>query len=155
MAVLNISSTRARLQAFKFHELFIEELGWSQPSSKAVETCSVNGNKFSYSQIAHLGGVAVFEVTAPNGAFPPASIRKEVQKDISKKYHENLLIFLDGNRTQSLWYWLKREQSKRFVREHYYFKGQPGDLFLSKLSAMVVDIGDLDENGDIHVTETC
>jgi len=34
------------------------------------------------------------------------------------------------------------------------FQGQPGDLFLSKISAMVIDIGDLDENGDIHVTKS-
>ena len=81
------------------------------------------------------------------------NLPKSLQKEIAKAYHENLLIFIDDKRTQSLWYWVKRESGKQFVREHYYFKGQPGDLFLTKISAIVIDIGDLDENGYIHVTE--
>ena len=153
MASLNVKSTRQRLQDFKFHELFIEELGWSQPAKTRVEHFDLSGLRFSRAQIAHLGGVAVFEVTSTNGVIPPSQIRKEIQKDITGSYHENLLIFIDQRRTQSLWYWIKREQGKQYVREHYYFRGQPGDLFLSKLSSMVVDIGDLDENGNIHVTE--
>ncbi|MGZ8244476.1 MAG: Eco57I restriction-modification methylase domain-containing protein [Methylomagnum sp.] len=49
--------------------------------------------------------------------------------------------------TQSLWLWVKREGSKRFPREHLYVKGQPGDLFISKISGIVVDINELDEHG--------
>jgi hypothetical protein len=30
MLKLNVSSTRSLLRAFKFHDLFIDELGWSQ-----------------------------------------------------------------------------------------------------------------------------
>jgi hypothetical protein len=35
--------------------------------------------------------------------------------------------------------------AKRFPREHLYVKGQPGDLFVSKISGIVVDINELDE----------
>jgi hypothetical protein len=153
MANLNVALTRKSLQDFEFHDLFIEELGWSQPSSGKPVNHAVDGVVFSFLQIAQLGGVAVFEVTSSEGQIPSGTIRKSLQKEISKAYHENLLIFIDEKRTQSLWHWVKRESGKQFVREHYYFKGQPGDLFLSKISAMVIDIGDLDENGDIHVTE--
>ena len=45
-------------------------------------------------------------------------------------------------RTQSLWYWVKRESGRAQARDHLYVKGQPGDLFLSKLAAMVVGAGE-------------
>ncbi|MBE9198336.1 MULTISPECIES: DNA methyltransferase [unclassified Nodularia (in: cyanobacteria)] len=57
---------------------------------------------------------------------------------------ENLLIFIDQERTRSLWYWVKREDKKSFIRNHLYVKGQPGDLFLSKLGSLVIDITELE-----------
>lgn len=87
------------------------------------------------------------------GASPDAKTRAAIHKDIAKLHHENLLIFLDQKRTQSLWYWVKREDGKSYAREHLYTKGQPGDLFLSKLGAMVVDLSDFDETGAVPVVE--
>ena len=153
MSSLNITETRKKLQEFEFHDLFIEELGWSQPANKRPDIRSIEGVTLTCQQIAQLGGVVVLEITSSEGKIPDGNLRKILQKEIAKAYHENLLIFIDSKRTQSLWHWVKRESGKQFVREHYYFKGQPGDLFLAKISAMVIDIGDLDENGDIHVTE--
>ncbi|HMJ66530.1 MAG TPA: hypothetical protein VK615_14390 [Candidatus Binatia bacterium] len=48
---------------------------------------------------------------------------------------------------------MKREAGKSHPREHSYFKGQPGDLFISKLAAMVVDISELDAKGNLPLTE--
>lgn len=153
MGNLNISATRRLLQEFDFHTLFIEELGWSQPVSTQATRYTVDKTGFVCTQIAQLGGVVVLEVSSEDESIPAATTRKTLQKEITKSWHEHLLIFVDPMRTQSLWYWTKRDSGKQFVREHHYFRGQPGDLFLTKLSSMVVDIGDLDENGDIHVTE--
>jgi len=153
MANLNISSTRKLLQDFQFHNLFIEELGWSQPSSTRITSYTIEDQTFTCRQIAQLGGVVVIEVISSDSTIVPANVRKNLHREIQKTYHENLLIFIDAQRTQSLWYWVKRESGRQVIREHHYFKGQPGDLFLTKLSSMVIDIGDLDENGDIHVTD--
>ena len=95
MANLNVALTRKSLQDFEFHDLFIEELGWSQPSSGKPVNHAVDGVVFSFLQIAQLGGVAVFEVTSSEGQIPSGTIRKSLQKEISKAYHENLLIFID------------------------------------------------------------
>ena len=56
-------------------------------------------------------------------------------------------------RTQSLWYWVKREGSKKYPRDHFYIKGQPGDLFLGKLSGIVFELGEFDESGNVSVLE--
>ena len=72
---------------------------------------------------------------------------------MSALFHEHLLIFLDKDRTQSLWYWVKREDGKAFPRDHFYLKGQPGDLFLSKLGGIVFEITEFDQSGNVPVFE--
>ena len=153
MSVLNIERTRDLLQRFDFQPLFIEELGWSQPSGRQVTAFYHEGVSYERHQIAQLSGVVVFEIQAPDGRMPDAKARAALHKEVSCHHHENLLIFIDQHRTQSLWYWVKREGTKVFPREHLYVKGQPGDLFLSKLGAMVVDISELDVTGRLPVTE--
>jgi hypothetical protein len=76
MANLNVTSTRKSLQEFQFHNLFIEELGWTQPSSSKPITHTIEGVTFSCLQIAQLGGVVVLEVTSPEGVIPTGNLRK-------------------------------------------------------------------------------
>lgn len=153
MAKLDIPRTRSLLQTFEFKTLFIEALGWSHPSARKHTVLIQDGIECEVRQIAELAGVVVLEITAQEGVIPNAKIRAAIHRHVAKQHHEHLLIFLDRYRTQSLWYWVKREGSKTHPREHLYVKGQPGDLFLSKLSAMVVDISELDESGRIPVVE--
>lgn len=153
MPKLNIPRTRDLLQQFDFKRLFIEELGWSQPTARRPVSMDFEDTRFELQQIAQLSGVVIFEVTSPESSIPDAKIRAAIHREVSRLHHENLLIFLDKNHTQSLWYWVKREGGKSHPREHLYVKGQPGDLFLSKLSAIVVDIGELDAEGNLPVIE--
>lgn len=153
MSVLNVERTRDLLQRFDFKTLFIEELGWSQPTGIHSVMLTHDGVIYERLKIAQLSGVVVFEIQATNGSMPDAKARAALHKDVSQHHHENLLIFVDKKRTQSLWYWVKREGTKTFPREHLYVQGQPGDLFLSKLGAMVVDISELDASGTLPVTE--
>ncbi|MFC1865794.1 Eco57I restriction-modification methylase domain-containing protein [Chloroflexota bacterium] len=150
---LDLNRARICLQGFEFSQLFIEELGWSQPTSSQTTLMNCHEKSFIRRQVAQLAGVVVFEISAQNGQIPDAKTRATLHKEISTLHHENLLIFLDKQRTQSLWYWVKREPKRAIPREHLYVRGQPGDLFLGKLNAMVVDMSDLDERGDINVLE--
>ncbi|MEH1949040.1 MAG: hypothetical protein V7K77_19110 [Nostoc sp.] len=149
---LNFQRTRDLLSKFKFSDLFIEELGWSQPSRQKPVILKIDNKKYQYHKIAELSGVAIFEVTAADGKIPEAKVRDEIYKEINKLIAENLLIFITEERTRSLWYWVKREGSKTSVRDHLYVKGQPGDLFLSKLGSLVIDITEL-EHGEPTVVE--
>ena len=150
---LNPTSAREHLNAFDFKTLFIEELGWAKPTSREAVEFECQDASFTRQEIAALSGVVVFEITAADGLIPDADTCKAVHKEVSALFHENLLIFLDTARTQSLWYWAKREGAKLLPRRHSYFQGQPGDLFLSKISAMFVDIADLDEDGGVSVVQ--
>ncbi len=149
---LNVTNTRDRLQKFEFARLFVDELGWSNPKSRTSVKAQAKEVAYTRTPIAQLAGVVVFEIITSDG-IPDAKARAAIQKHIAEEFIENLLIFLDHERTQSLWYWVKRESGKAHARDHLYVKGQPGDLFLSKLAAMVVDISELDAEGNIPVTE--
>lgn len=150
---LNLDKARKCLANFDFAKLFIEELGWSQPPSRQSVPMDCKGVTFTRRQIAQLAGVVVFEIAAQDGQIPEAKLRAAVHKEVSSLHHENLLIFVDGRRTQSLWYWAKRQDGKTSARDHIYVRGQPGDLFLGKLNAMVFDISDFDEAGNVPLVE--
>ena len=141
---LNFQRTRDLLYEFNFGELFIDVLGWSQPSTKKAVPLEIEDKTYQYQRIAEASGVVVFEVTAKDGKIPEAKQRTAIHKEVTERIAENLLIFVDEERTRSLWYWVKREGTKRYFRDHLYVKGQPGDLFLSKLGSLVIDIADLE-----------
>ncbi len=142
---LNFQHSRQLLQDFDFANLFIEVLGWSNPSSAKSVAMEIEGVTYQRRMIAELSGVVVLEVTATDGKIPEAKVRRQVHKAVAELHLENLLIFVDKGRTQSLWYWVKREGKKLYPREHIYVKGQPGDLFLGKISALVVDFAELED----------
>ena len=149
---LELNRTRDLLQSLDFANLFIDELGWSQPSNRKPIQFQVEGVSYTRKSVATLAGVTVFEINS-DGTIPDAKGRAAIHKQVSEHCFENLLIFLDAGRTQSLWYWVKREAGKSHARDHLYVKGQPGDLFISKLASMVVDISELDGQGNISITE--
>ncbi len=143
---LNLKRSRQYLQEFDFRSLFIEELGWSIPVTQKVTAFEVEGLVFNRVAIAELAGVIVLEITAEVGQIPDSKLRSKIHQVISQLYAENLLIFLDQERRQSLWYWVKRDGNKLYRRDHLFVKGQTGDLFLSKLGGLVVDITEFEQN---------
>lgn len=135
------------LQNFNFQDLFLE-LGWSASTDRQARLFAIDGENYTRRQIAQLSGVVVFEIFSPDGKIPSKQIRKKIHAEISKSFHENLLIFLDENRSQSIWLWVKRERGKQELREHDYFKNQPVDLMLSKLVRMNFELEDFDDEGN-------
>ena len=153
---LNFQRTRDLLYEFQFQDLFIEQLGWDKPTQVKPLPLKINVEtryiaSFHITSIAECSGVAVFEVTTESGEIPDAKVRGAIHKEVSSLFAENLLIFIDKKRTRSLWYWVKRECNVSQIRDHLYVKGQPGDLFLSKLGSLVIDITELED--DISVVE--
>lgn len=153
---LNPTEARAKLQAFHFADLFIHDLGWNQPASRKAIPLEHEGVAWKAKEIAQLSGFRVFEITPAESTtqLPDAKTQQAIWKRITLESVENILIFIDPKRTQSLWLWMKREEKRHIPRRHTFLKGQPGDLFLSKLSALVVDIAELDDHGNLPITET-
>jgi len=152
---MNLQNTRLALQNFDFTRLFIEELGWSNPVDQRPVLMQLDSVTYLRREVAQLSGVVVFEIEPTDGdrRIPDARTRAAIHKEIAAARHENLLIFVDGQRSQSLWYWVKREGGKSYPRDHIFMRGQSGDLFLSKLGAMVFDLSDFDPAGNVPLLE--
>lgn len=148
---LDVSNTRQLLQSFNFQELFREELGWESPSNKKAFPFQTKQGIFYRKAIAELSGASVFEITNDEGTIPDNRTRDLISKEIQRLNYEHILIFVDKARIQSIWRWLKKQDKKSLAREHYFSVGQPGDLFISKLSGLLVDISEIEN--DITITD--
>src|SRR5688572_19842931 len=129
MAKLNIEQTRKALQGFDFKRLFIEELGWSNPPKFSIINETIKDIVINRRPIAELSDAMVFEITTPDGNIPELRQRFAIAKEIQKQHYEHVLIFVDKDRKQSVWHWLKNQDKKLVSREHFYFRHQPGDGF--------------------------
>ncbi len=148
---LIFTQARDLLNDFKFRQLFVQQLGWSNPPSPNPVAMNIKDIAVTRRQIADLAGVGVYEIESP--AIPDAKIRSAIHREIAQIQYECLLIFIDAARTQSLWHWAKRQDGKTLSREHLFTRGQPGDLFISKISAMVFELSEFDSDGRVALME--
>ena len=153
----DLTHLRTELRDFNFAEAMIL-LGWSRPASKTTRSLEVNGETFSVRELATLGGARILEVTGGSDptTLPDEATRRKVSDKALDIAREHVLVFVNADRTQSHWFWVKRElidgKAKAQSRTHTYVRGQPDDLFISKLAGLFVDIGELDTSGNIAVT---
>ena len=150
---MSIHRVRGRqlLENFDFKALFIDEIGCASVHDAAPKPIGDTGCVYRF--IAELGPIRMMEVflAEPDGMIPDRNLRRRVHTQVEKNSYHNLLIFLDGDeeRNQSLLYWVNQSDQKKRATEHTYLRGQPGDLFLSKLDGLVVKLSDLLPTGDL------
>ena len=152
---MNRARARQLLSNFKFQSLFVQEMGWnSVPDTRPLP---IGDTGYVRRFIAEMSGVAVLEVfpIAPDGTLPDRNTSDKIHRQIEKLARENVIIFLDqdDDRSKSMMYWVKHEDGKRRPRRHHYFKGQPGDLFMSKIDGMVIEMDDFREDGSPPISE--
>lgn len=161
MAKLDFPAFEEHLKAFDFQRLFVDVLGWNRAATEQAWQANQAGDTaYSHRTVAELGGVVAIQVVV-DGGWPDEAQRLKVWKHVAHSHAENLLIFTNqqANASQSQWYWVKRDRHPETAkprltsRRHDYFKGQPVDLFASKLQAMVVELSELDTAGRLPVLE--
>ncbi|MDH6098014.1 putative DNA binding domain-containing protein [Anabaenopsis sp. FSS-46] len=150
---IDFTSSRELLQNFNFQDLFIQQLGWESPGREKPVVMEVDGENYTRSKIAELAGAVVLQITSDSGQIPNSKTIEAIYREIAELHLENLLIFIDSERTQSLWYWVKREGNKIYPRNHVYTKSQAGDLLLGKISALRVPIEELENITVIDIAE--
>jgi len=151
---LNVNVERARccLQEFDFRKLFVEELNWDACNNRPIDVL-VNDQSYHCIPFAELGGMVAYLVESPGDVdTPPPNIRRFIETKVKKQTHEHILIFVDSQKTKSVWQWVKRQSGKQTAaREHTYCRGQPGDSLLQKLDGIAFSIEDFDAEGNIAI----
>ena len=137
---LNLERTRRLLREFDFRTLFVEELGWDHYTS--ILDITVDGRNFTLGAIAEKRGIVVF-VCGPvsNGSMPDYSIRRKIERQVTKSHHEHLIIYLNADKTRQVWQWVKRQSGKPAqCREHTYYASQSGDLLIQKIDNLACSL---------------
>ena len=98
---LNLERTRTLLRNFDFKTLFVEELGWDHYTS-ALDI-PVDGQNFPLGAIAEKRGIVVFVCgPASNRSMPDYSIRRKIERQVTKSHHEHLIIYLNADKTRQV-----------------------------------------------------
>ncbi len=134
---LNIEQMYCYVRKFDFASLLIKELRWSEPVTK--KPISIDEEHMRL-EIARIAETPVFEISTVDGQIPDTQARSALSRELLLLFRESLLIFIDEERTQSIWYWVKDEGNTYYKREYLYTRGQPEDLFLNKITGIVSDL---------------
>ena len=115
------------------------------------------GETFVFQPVAGLGGALVYSTTSSSDHIPDQKTRLELHKRMVSSQREHLLIFQGcGLAAGPFGRGPRYENNRLQTRTHLYVKGQPGDLFLSKLANMYFELDELDDDGEadlLMVTE--
>ena len=153
---MTLSTARARecLKHCELQKLFIEELGWDRHA--ASHSASVNGHEYHVAAVAQKRGVQIFQCSPDgDGRIPDYSVRRKIEKQVTKVAYEHLLIFADKEKSTQIWQWVARQPGQPAqCREHsYHPRTQSGDALIQKLSHIYFPLDDeeaLDLTGAVH-----
>ena len=147
----DIQTLRPYLQAFDLTGLMVEGLGWNHHQGEPT-TVVAGSETYDLQPVAEKAGFAVYRCSAnPDGAVPPQSTRRQIEKQVAQTNYEHLIIFADAPEDQQIWQWVKRESGKPpALRELRYGKGQTGTALLQRLRGIEFT---LEEEGNLGITD--
>ena len=150
MTSLNITNARRYLREFNFQELFIEELGWD--NYHAGLTVVVEDVPYTLQAVAEKRGMVVF-VHWSAADVPSDKVRNQIERQVAQSHREHFLIFVDGQRTQQKWLWVRREIGRPLARRtHDYAPRQAGDSLIQKLQSIAFSFAEEDDLTLVDVT---
>ena len=152
MPTVNTDNVRKCLKNFDFTTLFVDELGWNHFEDLEFNL-DVDESLYQISSIAEQGMVIFLCENKSTGKIPYKNIRKRIENQVRHQAHEHLLIFVDKEKTKSVWMWVRREAGKNpLVREQQYSVSQEGVAIIQKLAGIAFDIDELDDEGRISIS---
>ncbi len=138
------------IKNFNFEDLFIE-LGWDR-FNKSM-TLKAGEQKYEFKGIVEKRGFTIFQcLPKDDSPFPKASERDKLDRQITKRFHEHLIIYGDSEKTRQLWEYRLKEpnQPDRRRRIEYYTHQEPAVLF-HKLEGLFFSIDEEDQISIIDV----
>jgi hypothetical protein len=150
----NFARLRAALKAFDWNEMF-SELGWGRVRSRSV-SIPVDGQTFTVTPVAELGGMVVYCCTTSSGMLPTLDLRRKIENQVKAIQFEHIIIFEDGMQRHAIFQWIKRGQGAAKSREFTIERTDRGELLrgellLQRLVGIAFDFSDLDEEGKIGI----
>ena len=140
---------RQWLHAFDFRALLVEGLGWNHDRAEPLRLV-VDGHDYVLDRVAEKAGFVVYVCSADaSDAIPEYPVRRKIERQVGRLTFEHMIIFVDADRTEQCWQWVKRESGKPpAYRKHSFRAGQTGEPLLQRLQTLAFD---LDEEPGLSV----
>lgn len=140
-----VSKLIGLVNAGKWRELFIEELGWSRPGSKdkvqiSVEIDMLGPHFYQFDEVAQFKGIRIFVCHE----LPDPRTQRLLDREIKKHSTERLVIFA-GEREQE-WRWPQSsdDQGRGQTRlvSHRHTVGRPNEALSQRLSMIEIGVNE-------------
>ncbi|MCK5743071.1 MAG: hypothetical protein KAH48_12730, partial [Chlorobi bacterium] len=132
------------IKSFDFKTLF-NELGWDNfnNSSQII----VDDELYTLEGISEKRGFALLQCRhTQSGEIPLSNIRKRIESQIEKLYHEHIIIYTDKDQTRQIWqFTLKEENKPKQVREITWHSHQDTDVLFQRTKNLIFTLAEDDE----------
>jgi len=140
------------IKQFKFRELF-NELGWDYVVKR--ESVAINEEIYEFEAVAQKRDFLIFICTRQNnGKIPDSATRKKIDRGITKRYFEHLIIFIDSYKNTQIWQLSIKEPNKPIVtRETTYHVHQTPELLYQRLRGLLFSLDEENKIGLVDVKQ--
>lgn len=132
----NAANAKTLLERFDFPKLFVDELGWDRHN--AALQVDIDGTSFTLKAVAEkLGAVAWVCNIANGGSIPERPLRQRIDRQVSLRTLEHLIVFTNGGRASQVWCWPRRETGKpTTLVDHFWWTGSQNTAFIQRLQGI-------------------
>lgn len=126
-----VNEIRNNINSFDFKRLFIEDLGWNNCNLQDIKV-EVNEGVFWLHPIAEIAGMPALTIVDENNiAISNFSVRKKIERELSKSYREHIIIYIDAAKTRQIWQWVRRVKDEPLsIKEYNFYEGQTGEAII-------------------------
>lgn len=144
------------LQLFKsadLKKLFVQVLGWDSDKYSFLE--KLNEETFTCECIAEKSGFKLVLVKPASGnEIPVYATRKKISNAVTKRFRENLIVFVSNTGNKQVWHYTIRKAGKpSLTSEIPYHTGQSPELLFQKLQGIFFDLDEQDNITIIDVSQ--
>jgi hypothetical protein len=141
----NLQEIKRRLKKADITGIFIDELGWDN-TPYPEDIIPHHGQDYEFTPIADKRGFRIFQ-HAFKGPIPERQKLLSLDKELAYRAASHLTVFLDANKENQVWLWVKKEQegknsnkTRSIPRLHRYNIVQNGDSLAQKIDRLYVSL---------------
>lgn len=151
MPTLSGTALKGHLERRTFADLFVDDLGWDRLRGVADLNLAVDDQTIRLEGVVQKRDVPIYLHRSAD--LPNRDRRRRIERVLSKRQLEHLIVFLGERDGAQVWQWVKREPGRpERVREHAWRPGEPVEGLRQKLDALQFTLEE-EEAGRIKVAE--
>lgn len=140
------------IKEFRFKELF-NEMGWNNDRTK--QAIQIEEDSFRLTGIGEKSGFRIFVCEPPSGnKIPGYAARKKIEGNVTKLFHEHLIIFIDEQKREQVWQLAVRKSgSPTKISETRYHISQDPELLYQRASGLFFTLDEEEKVTIVDVTK--